>query len=101
MALIECEVLRVDEKRRDQAYEEVISRHGPPDGTVVVSLHDGGEFADDTINEVLTILGEVGEIILVRSVQWLLNITESCDMDAAYLIVLLPHGYLFWCYTVQ
>ena len=66
MALIDCEVVCVDEKKREQTYQEVISHHGPPDGTVVVSLQNGGEFEDDTINDVLTTLGEVGEIILVR-----------------------------------
>lgn len=79
MAIVECDVLVVDQNKRDQTFEEVISRQGPMDGTVIVSLPNAAEFDDETINEVLTTLGEVGEIILVRFVHyfWLKKKIES------------------------
>ena len=46
--------------------QEVIREHGPPDATVVVSTANHTELDDDTVNDVLTSLGEAGEIILVR-----------------------------------
>ena len=44
----------------------MLARHGPPDATVVVTSRDGSDLDDDTVNDVLTTLGEAGEIILVR-----------------------------------
>ena len=66
MAILDIEVLVSDSKRRDAVLQDVISKEGPPDGTVVVERADGTNFDDDAVNTVLGILGDVGDIILVR-----------------------------------
>ena len=64
--MIEIDVLQVDEDRREETFDEVINEQGPPDGSVIVALASKGEFAENTVDEILTTLGEIGEIILVR-----------------------------------
>ena len=66
LAIIDIETLVIDEERREKIYQSVIDRQGPPDGTVVVAVADGDDFDDDVIDQILTTLGEIGEIILVR-----------------------------------
>ncbi|XP_013387463.1 synaptojanin-1 isoform X2 [Lingula anatina] len=68
IALLDIEVLAVDEKRREEIYKNVISNQGPPDGTVVISMADGGEFDDQSVDDVLNLVAEAGEVILVRFV---------------------------------
>ena len=66
MAILDVEVLTIDEEKRQLVYEEVIAQQGPPDSTIVVSLATEEEFSDDIIELVLATFGEIGEIILVR-----------------------------------
>ena len=66
LAIIDIETLVIDEERREKVYQSVIDQQGPPDGTVVVAVADGDDFDDDVIDQILTTLGEIGEIILVR-----------------------------------
>ena len=66
MAIIDVDVLVVDEKKCESIYNEVIAMQGPPDGTVIVTLADQQEFDDDLTDSVLAVFGEIGEIILVR-----------------------------------
>ena len=66
MAILDIEVLCVDEKRREEVYQEVISQQGPPDGSIVVSIDGKDDFDDDLVDAILEKFGEIGEIILVR-----------------------------------
>ena len=66
MAIIDIETLVIDEVKREEVYQSVIDKQGPPDGTVVVAMADGDDFDDDVINAVLTTFGEISEVILVR-----------------------------------
>ncbi len=66
LAILEVEVLHIDEDRREEVYKHVIGQQGPPDGTIIVSMTNHQEFDDDTVDEVLNTFGEIGEIILVR-----------------------------------
>ena len=68
MALMDVDVLQVDDSKREGVLKSVIDGQGPPDGTVVVSLLDMGEIAgnDSLINAILDKLVEAGSILLVR-----------------------------------
>jgi len=67
MAIFELEVLRCDVDRRNSAFRQVMDRLGPPDGTVQVELVPGEvQFSDSTVEEVINVFGEIGEITLVR-----------------------------------
>ena len=66
MAILDLEVLEVEEARRQHVLKDVIEKEGPPDATVVVAMANSAEFDDDTINPILGVLGEVGDIVLVR-----------------------------------
>ena len=47
----------------------MIREHGPPDATIIVtSSVEGVELDDVTVNEILTMFSEAGEIVLVRLV---------------------------------
>lgn len=67
MAILDIEVLTIDPKKRDEVFQQVIERGGPPDGTVVLTLKDPeAEFTDELVDEILATFGEFGDIILVR-----------------------------------
>ncbi|CAH1803194.1 unnamed protein product, partial [Owenia fusiformis] len=68
IAIIEAEILEVNEDLRESIYQEVISIQGPPDGTAIVTLANQKEFSDEVIDGILTMFAEVGEVILVRFV---------------------------------
>lgn len=66
MAIIEIDILEVDEDRRDAVFQELIDQQGPQDGTVIVSPADGNPFDEEMETEIMDTLNEVGEITLVR-----------------------------------
>jgi len=67
MAIIEVVINHIDEERRTASLCNVIDQLGPPDGCIIVKMADGSEFTEDeTVNEVLEMFGDLGEIILVR-----------------------------------
>ena len=71
MAIVEVQVLKVDEAKRQEVYKEVIGSQGPPDGTVVVAIanweaEDNPFYDDDLVNDLLSLFATVGEAVLVR-----------------------------------
>ena len=66
MAVYEVDITHVNEKKREDIFHEVVEKQGPPDGAVVVTLADGSEFDDDTIENIIDVLTNVGDIVLVR-----------------------------------
>ncbi|ESP04692.1 hypothetical protein LOTGIDRAFT_135750 [Lottia gigantea] len=66
IGLFDIEVLSVDESAKERVFQEVIGEQGPPDGTVIISMET--EMSDDTVNEIVELFNEVGEIIVVRFV---------------------------------
>ena len=66
MAIMDVEVMKTDEKKRENIFREIISKEGPPDGTVIISLPGEAEWDDESMSDVLAVLGDVGEIVLVR-----------------------------------
>ena len=66
LAILDIDIVNVDEKKRGTTLQQVIAQQGPPDGTVVVTLAGGSEFEDGIVNSVIEALGSCGEIILVR-----------------------------------
>ncbi|KAJ8299183.1 hypothetical protein KUTeg_023243 [Tegillarca granosa] len=74
MAVIDIEVLEVQEKKKKALLDNVIRQQGPPDGTVIVSVANG-DFDDDMVDSVVETFSDIGEIILVRFVEddmWLI-----------------------------
>ncbi|KAM4546528.1 synaptojanin-1 isoform 3-T3 [Fundulus diaphanus] len=72
VAIIDVDILEVDPEERHQVYKEVIAQHGPPDGTVLVSLCSSGPddyFSDELIDELLDKFTNFGEVILIRFVE--------------------------------
>ena len=68
VGMFDVEVLMVDENAKDVVFQEVIGQMGPPNGTVIVSLAAGGELDDETVNKVVELFSEVGDITIVRYV---------------------------------
>ncbi len=71
IAILEIDIMKVNEAKRDHIYHDVVCNQGPPDGTVILSLVFQAatvEFDDDAINEILDKLAREGEAVLVRYV---------------------------------
>ena len=66
MALFDIQLMEVRKKDKDRIFEEVLSRHGPQDSTVIIGLSDSGEFEDEIVDEIVGTFSNTGEIILVR-----------------------------------
>ena len=66
LAIIDAEVMLVDETKREDVYSHVIDEQGPPDGTVIVSLPNGEEFNEEQIENILGVFQEIGDLLLVR-----------------------------------
>ena len=66
VALFDVAAQVVDEERKSSVLSQVVAEQGPPDGTVIISLVNGGEFSDEAVNEVVERFNEVGDIIIVR-----------------------------------
>nr|XP_006812955.1 PREDICTED: synaptojanin-1-like [Saccoglossus kowalevskii] len=86
IGILEVEIQHVDEESRQQVYEDVIHRQGPPDATVVVSMATSSvgeeEFSDEMVDIVLSTLEKVGVIILVRFVDNNMLLTFQNGRDA-------------------
>ena len=67
MALIDIDVVQVNEEKKQRVLQEVIGQQGPPDGTVIITSATG-EFDDDMVDVVVETFSECGDIILVRFV---------------------------------
>ena len=65
MGIFDVEIMKVNERKRDEVFEDVLSTQGPQDGTVIVTTPDG-EFDDDLVDEIVGTFSNAGEIILVR-----------------------------------
>ncbi|CAB3386484.1 Hypothetical predicted protein [Cloeon dipterum] len=93
IAIIDVEVLKVDESRRHQVLLNVLQQQGPPDATVVVRVEDVKDeneavslFTDEFMMELLQELSQVGEVILVRFVEetmWVTFREGECALAAA------------------
>ena len=71
VAVIEIEILQVNDKKRSSVYHDIVFEQGPPDGTIILSLtspgsHDTHEFDDEAVDHVLELLAVIGDAILVR-----------------------------------
>ena len=64
-ALLEIDVVKVDEKKRNEVREKVMKELGPSDRTVVVTVNDDERNSID-VNELLASLQQYGDIVLVR-----------------------------------
>lgn len=88
MSLFEVETLEVVEEKKEKVLKEVVNQQGPPDGTVIVSLAEGGEFEDDVVNAVMERFTEVGEVIIIRFVEsnvWILYKSGQDAIEALQL----------------
>ncbi|XP_059468868.1 synaptojanin-1 [Neocloeon triangulifer] len=93
IAIVDIEVLKVDENRRHQVLLDVLQQQGPPDATVVVRVEDVKDeneavslFTDEFMMELLQELSQVGEVILVRFVEetmWVTFREGECALAAA------------------
>ncbi|XP_071104406.1 synaptojanin-2-like [Haliotis cracherodii] len=88
LALLDIDVLAVDEACKERVMHEVVAHQGPPDGTVIVSLASGAEFDDDTIDQVVSTFTEVGDVTVVRFVgsdMWVIYKSGDSALDAQAL----------------
>ncbi|XP_042312298.1 LOW QUALITY PROTEIN: synaptojanin-1 [Sceloporus undulatus] len=73
VALIDIDIFEVDADERHNIYKEVIAVHGPPDGTIMVSIKgspsEDNYFDDNLIDELLQKFATYGEVILIRFVE--------------------------------
>lgn len=74
IAIIDVEVRRINEEKRQQVFYEVITDMGPPDGTIIVHCEnlpqndDVNVFEDSIVMTILEDFAQFGETILVRFV---------------------------------
>ena len=68
LGLFDVETIVVEEERKDPVLTRLVGQQGPPDGTVIVSdaTQEGLDLSDETVNEVVARLNEVGDIVIVR-----------------------------------
>ncbi|XP_030375284.1 synaptojanin-1 isoform X1 [Scaptodrosophila lebanonensis] len=76
IAIIDAEIMEIDQKRRREVFEQVIRDLGPPDSTIVVHVHepsseeDGPTIYDEHVMSALIAeLSKMGEVTLVRYVE--------------------------------
>ncbi|XP_022094958.1 synaptojanin-1-like isoform X2 [Acanthaster planci] len=79
-AIIEVEVLKINDQKCSSIYHDVVFEQGPPDGTIILTLTalrrpEACDFDDDTVDQVLELLGQVGEAVLVRFVETSMVVT--------------------------
>lgn len=83
MSVIQVDAFAVDEKKRDQVFNEVIKQFGPPDATVILSSEDPSVFHSEELDEIiLHELAGCGDVILVRYLGKELWITFSDGLGA-------------------
>lgn len=70
VALIDIDIFETEAEERQKIYKEVIATQGPPDGTIMVSIHSTSAqenyFDDNLIDELLQQFAGYGEVILIR-----------------------------------
>jgi hypothetical protein len=67
IAEFQCDVLKVNERKRDEVIESVLSQSGPTDCTVLIEHAEGKDaFTTTLIARVLQHLGEFGDIAITR-----------------------------------
>ncbi|XP_033638398.1 synaptojanin-1-like [Asterias rubens] len=87
VAVIEIEILQVNDKKRSSVYHDIVFEQGPPDGTIILSLtspgsHDTHEFDDEAVDHVLELLAVIGDAILVRFVEMCMLVTFKDAVSA-------------------
>lgn len=87
VGILEVEVQQVNEKLLDKVIKDVIKSLGPPDATIIISLtREAQEIStldDDFIDEVINLLGKVGELVLIRFVKSTMWITFKDGRQAS------------------
>lgn len=91
IAVIDIEILEVQEKKKKALLDNVIRQQGPPDGTVIVSVANG-DFDDDMVDSVVETFSDIGEIILVRWVVLLDNVMWQQEQTDGSIIVSAANG---------
>ncbi|XP_013117384.2 synaptojanin-1 [Stomoxys calcitrans] len=76
IAIIDAEVISINQQRRRDVFEQVIKDLGPPDSTIVVHVHepsadeDGPTIYDENVmSSLIQELSKLGEVTLVRYVE--------------------------------
>ncbi|XP_076974961.1 synaptojanin-1 isoform X1 [Tamandua tetradactyla] len=92
VAMIDIDIFEVEAEERQNIYKEVITKQGPPDGTVLVSikssLPENNFFDDALIDELLQQFANFGEVILIRFVEdkmWVTFLEGSSALSALSL----------------
>ncbi|XP_046576980.1 LOW QUALITY PROTEIN: synaptojanin-1-like, partial [Haliotis rubra] len=88
LALLDIDVLAVDEACKEKVMHEVVAQQGPPDGTVIVSLASGAEFDDEIIDQVVSTFTEIGDVTVVRFVgsdMWIIYKSGDAALEAQAL----------------
>ncbi|KAF4533412.1 hypothetical protein B566_EDAN013288 [Ephemera danica] len=92
IAIIDVDILQVNDQRRNEVFMEVMQDLGPPDATIVVQVEDSDNndtssvFTDEFMMALLQDLSQVGEVILVRFVEdtmWVTFRDGQCALAAA------------------
>ena len=65
LALYDIDTLKVEENKKEQKLQEIVSNQGPPDGTVIISV-ETEEMEQELVEAIVQFFSDVGEIVLVR-----------------------------------
>nr|XP_022328766.1 synaptojanin-1-like isoform X2 [Crassostrea virginica] len=84
LALYDIDTLKVEENKKEQKLQEIVSNQGPPDGTVIISV-ETEEMEQELVEAIVQFFSDVGEIVLVRFVDadlWLIFKTGQFALKA-------------------
>ncbi|XP_078514530.1 synaptojanin-1 isoform X3 [Lissotriton helveticus] len=105
VALIDVDIFEVEPEERQKIYKEMIGIQGPPDGTIMVSLHsstpEDNYFDDALIDELLQQFADYGEVILIRFVEDKMWVTFLEGSSALKVLRLSGHEILGKVVTIQ
>lgn len=55
----------MEDNKKEQKLQEIVSQQGPPDGTVIISV-ETEEMEQELVEAIVHFFSDVGEIVLVR-----------------------------------
>lgn len=91
IAIVDIEIQRANERKRDEVLRQVTRDSGPPDGTIIIYVDEDNGDIDEIVdnefmNSLLQNLSEAGEVLLVRFVNDTIWITFREGQSALMVV---------------
>ncbi|XP_044740871.1 synaptojanin-1 [Chrysoperla carnea] len=95
-AVIDIDINVIDAEQRLQVYYQVLQYLGPPDGTICIKCPDVEEYDASFVNNILTELSNIGQVIMVRfdgDTMWATFYDPQCCLSAVKRQIIQVNGY--------